>query len=236
MQKNKKSLKDKKNKSTIYINGRFLTQKITGVQRYAIEVVKQLDKINRNYNFILLTPNEELKQKLDLKHIKTEKIGKLKGHLWEQISLPIYLRKKRQNKLLNLCNIAPMLLPGYVTIHDIAFKTHPQHLDKKFALWYRVITAININRYKHIYTVSEFSKNEIIKNYNINKNKITVAYNSAEHLSKVKKDDKILEKLQLVGKKFYFSLGSKSPHKNFKYIEECAKINSNSIFVVGGRK
>ena len=27
----------------LYINGRFLTQKITGVQRYAIEVVKQLE-------------------------------------------------------------------------------------------------------------------------------------------------------------------------------------------------
>ena len=31
--------------NTIYINARFLTQMVTGVQRYAIELVKEIDKL-----------------------------------------------------------------------------------------------------------------------------------------------------------------------------------------------
>lgn len=220
-------------KQTIYINGRFLTQKITGVQRYAIEVVKQLDK-EENINFIILCPNEEIQNNIELQNIKIKKIGKLKGQAWEQISLPLYIIKNGRKKLLSLCNLAPILYPGYITIHDIGFKTHKEHLDWKFRIWYKIVTKLNIKRYKHIFTVSNFSKNEIIENYNVKPEKITVTYNSAEHLKNIKPDEEILKKLNLEGKEFYFSLGSKSPHKNHKYIEELAKNNIDKIFVVTG--
>ena len=220
-------------KQTIYINGRFLTQKITGVQRYAIEVVKQLDK-EQNINFVMLCPDEKIENKLELKNIKIEKIGKLKGQAWEQISLPLYIIKNGRKKLLSLCNLAPILYPGYITIHDIGFKTHGEHLNWKFKNWYKIVTKLNIKRYKHIFTVSNFSKNEIIENYNIKPEKITVTYNSAEHLKNVKPNGDILKKLNLEGKEFYFSLGSKSPHKNHKYIEKLAKNNQDKIFLVTG--
>ena len=41
----------------VYINGRFLTQRVTGVQRFAIETIKQLD-LYEDYNFILLVPKD----------------------------------------------------------------------------------------------------------------------------------------------------------------------------------
>ena len=44
----------------IYINGRFLTQKITGVQRYAIEVTKALDKIVQKNEITILCPNDNI--------------------------------------------------------------------------------------------------------------------------------------------------------------------------------
>lgn len=224
-------MKNKKQK--IYINGRFLTQKITGVQRYAIEIVKQLDKLESDYEFIILTPKKGIIQKMKLDNIKMYEIGNLNGYAWEQISLPMYMIFKRA-KLLNFCNIAPILYPGYVTIHDIAFKTHSEHLDKKFSLIYRFITRMNIKRYKHIFTVSNFSKGEIIENYKISDNKITVTYNSAEHLKKIKPDNSILERMNLKNKDFCFSLGSKSQHKNHQFIMKCAKKNPNMLFVVSG--
>lgn len=220
-------------KQTVYINGRFLTQKITGVQRYAIEVVKQLDK-EENINFIILCPKQEIENNIELKNIEIRKIGKLKGQIWEQISLPLYILKNGRKKLLSLCNLAPIIYPGYVTIHDIGFKTHGEHLEWKFRTWYKFVTKLNIKRYKHIFTVSEFSKKEIIKNYKINENKITVTYNSAEHLNGIKPNEEILKKYDLKENEFYFSLGSRSPHKNHKYIEQLAKNNPNLKFVVTG--
>lgn len=220
----------------IYINGRFLTQKITGVQRYAIEVVKKIDKLNLDEQIVILHP-KNFTNHLELKNIKLQQIGNNIGHVWEQITLPFYIRKHdKKAVLINFCNIAPILFPGYVVLHDIAFKTHPEHLNWKFTLWYRIITKLNIKRYKHIFTVSEFSKNEILQNYKIEKEKITVAYNSAEHINYFVPDDNVLDKLKLVNKDFYFSLGSKSPHKNFEFIEKCAKDNPEMIFVVSGNE
>lgn len=218
----------------IYINGRFLTQKITGVQRYAIEILKAIDKLNTKEEIVVLHPKNIIND-VELKNIKLCQIGSKVGHAWEQISLPIYILKHNRNaKLLNLCNLAPILIPGYVVIHDISFKTHSEHLNKKFSLWYRFVTRLNIKRYKHIFTVSESSKKEITENYKLDKEKVTVTYNSAEHIRNIKPDYKIIKKLGLNDNGFYFSIGSKSPHKNRKFIEECAYNNKDKIFVVSG--
>ena len=218
----------------MFINGRFLTQKITGVQRYALEVLKQFDNMNLSRKIIVLCPNTDLFNVPKLKKIKIMKIGKLKGHAWEQISLPLYVKRNYNSDLLSMCNLAPIIFPGYVVIHDISFKTHPEHLNKKFALWYRFVTKMNIRRYKHIFTVSNFSKSEILSEYGIKSEKITITYNSAEHIKKVNPDKNIIRKLHLENTKFIFSLGSASPHKNRKFIVECAKNNPNYIFVITG--
>ena len=92
----------------IYINGRFLTQKITGVQRYALEMVKEIDReinYNKNYEFIILVP-PNIKQTISFNNIKIKIVGHLKGHLWEQIELPFYSRK---GLLLNFCGCAPII-------------------------------------------------------------------------------------------------------------------------------
>ena len=149
--------------------------------------------------------------------------------------MPFYIIKHGRGKLLSLCNLAPILYPGYVTIHDIGFKTHGEHLNAKFRTWYKLVTKLNIKRYKHIFTVSNFSKNEIIENYKIKPERITVTYNSAEHLKNIKPDESILKRLNLENRDFYFSLGSRSPHKNHKYIENLAKNNVKEIFVVTGK-
>ena len=146
---------------TLYINGRFLTQKITGVQRFAIEIVKQLDKMNLDEKIVILHPSGVI-QDLNLKNIELKQIGKTTGHFWEQVELATFMLKHKKDKLLSMCNIAPILFPGYVVLHDIGFKTHSEHLNWKFKFLYRFITRMNIKRYKHIFTVSKFSKNEIM--------------------------------------------------------------------------
>ena len=75
----------------IIINGRFLTQNITGVQRVAHEIIKELDKITKEKSLevIILAPRNIIFNNL-YENIKVKKVGILKGHLWEQLELPIY--------------------------------------------------------------------------------------------------------------------------------------------------
>lgn len=116
----------------IIINGRFLTQNITGVQRVAHEIVKELDKISKekSLEIIILTPKNIIFNSL-YENIKVKKVGKLKGHLWEQIELPIYSFLEK-GILLNLCNTASIINAGIIDIHDISFKVNPQFFLKTF--------------------------------------------------------------------------------------------------------
>ena len=65
----------------IYINGRFLTQNITGVQRYAIEIVKALDKylsdnnLNNKYKFEIVCPSPSIAPKNPLSTFLSVPIG-----------------------------------------------------------------------------------------------------------------------------------------------------------------
>lgn len=220
----------------IIINGRFLTQKITGVQRVAHELVREIDKIllNEKIDVIILAPKNLIFKKL-YKNIKIKKVGFLTGVLWEQLELPFYSLLEK-GILLNIGSTAPIINTGIVDIHDISFKVNPQFFSKKFSLYYRILTWIQVRTSKKILTVSEFSKNEIIKNYYVNSKKIEVVYNSWEHILNFEEDFNILKKLNLKNKTFYLGVSSVAPNKNFKYIIELAKLYPKKQFVIAGKK
>ncbi|MCD7809663.1 MAG: hypothetical protein LUH02_09985, partial [Erysipelotrichaceae bacterium] len=116
------------------INGRFLTKQITGVQRYAYEIILELDKIMED-NFVELVVPSNCENIPKFEHIGVNKIGKLKGNLWEQISFPLYVSRKKAIPI-NLCNTAPLINPGIVCIHDVKIKAKPEYFSKKFLIWY----------------------------------------------------------------------------------------------------
>lgn len=221
----------------IYINGRFLTQNITGVQRYAIEIVKALDKyLNDNklddeYKFEIICP-KNIKQNLNLKNIEIKKIGNLKGHLWEQIELPLYVKNKF---LFNFCNCAPLIKKNQtVTIHDIAVCDVPYAYSKSFCIWYKFIYKILTFRLKKIFTVSEFSKKRLNEYFNIPLGRIEVTYNGIDHMKDIKLDEKIFSRFGIEKNNYVLAVSSLNPSKNFKLILETAKILPEINFVIAG--
>lgn len=73
----------------IYVNCRFLTQKITGVQRFAIEICKKLKELYGD-RYVFVAP-DDIKDESMAKALDVVHVGYNRGHLWEQIDLPIYL-------------------------------------------------------------------------------------------------------------------------------------------------
>ena len=161
---------------TVIINGRFLLHRITGVERYAREILLELDKIIQSGEIEMAIP-PDIKEIPDYKNIKVTKVGRLNNRLWEHISFPIYVLKNHAISL-NLCNVAPLLAPGIVCMHDMKIKAHPEYFSWKFRLWYELLFKNAAKRAKKIITVSEVSKKEIIKYYGVDKSKITVIRNA----------------------------------------------------------
>ncbi len=215
----------------IIINGRFLVHRVTGVERYARELLAELDKIIEPGKVILAVP-PEIKDAPNYRNIQIKKVGKLHNRMWEHISLPLYVRKRGIS--LNLCNVAPLIDPGIVCIHDMKIKARPKDFSKAFLLWYNLLFFNECRRAKKIITVSEFSKREIIKYYHVDPQKIIIIPNAWQHFEDVECVDGTAQKYGLSKGEFYFSVCSIEPNKNLKWIIETAKKNPYILFAVAG--
>lgn len=139
----------------IYINGRFLTQTIVGVQRSAIDILIALDKLlvkESKLKVILIAPSQAKDIQLD--NIELIKKGFLQGYLWEQLLLPIYVGR---HFLISLCNSGPLIKRNQiVTLHDAAIFDGPEWYTKAFIWRSRFIFKILARRVNEILTVSFF--------------------------------------------------------------------------------
>jgi glycosyltransferase involved in cell wall biosynthesis len=161
----------------IQINGRFLTQLATGVQRYAIEVVSrfetllQSEAIASRQPVTLITPGGvgKLESYQEITHQPTKMA---RGHLWEQLLLPLY---SRGGLLWSPCNVGPLAHPRHVvTIHDVAVLDHPEWFDRKFAAWYGYLLPRLVQRAQKILTDSQYSKERIVFRTQVDPAKIEV--------------------------------------------------------------
>lgn len=216
----------------IIVNGRFLTQRVTGVQRFAREILQELDRLCEDLDIEIAVPRSAVELP-NYVNIKVVTIGKRHGTIWEQTSLVNYARKQK-GITLNLCNSAPLFGKKIVTIHDVKIKAHPEYFSKKFLVWYSILFRNITKKAQKIITVSEFSKKEIIKYYKVNPDKISVIYNGWQHFEKIGFDEGALEKYGLNKSEFYFSMSSIEPNKNIRWIVNTAQNNSNEIFAVAG--
>lgn len=160
---------------TLFVNARFLTQPLSGVQRYGIECSRQIKKLLPEAVFI--APRNVLHVDI-AKELNVKMMGRNTGQKWEQLDLPFYLARHKSPPLLNLANSAPILYSNnYVTIHDLAFYHHPEWNSRSFAMWYNIMIPRLALRSRHIFTVSETVKQELIRCYNLPPARISVAYN-----------------------------------------------------------
>jgi len=159
----------------IFVNARFLTQPLSGVQRYAIECSLQIKKQYKEV--IFLAPHGILHQDI-AQELEVVCMGKYSGHLWEQIDLWLYMKGQKGAPLLHLCNTATyMHRHNYITIHDLAFYHHPEWNHPLFSKWYNWLMPKVARRSMHLFTVSNFIKDELHTIYNIPPNKIDITYN-----------------------------------------------------------
>jgi glycosyltransferase involved in cell wall biosynthesis len=225
----------------VYINGRFLTQSVTGVQRYAHELVKALDAMigrgeidPQRFRLVLLAPRDLLVEP-EYRFIALRKIGIFSGHYWEQLELPFYAR---DGILLSLTNAAPVLKRRQiVTIHDAAVFAFPNVYSFFFRQWYRILIRLLGKTAQSIVTVSNFSKNELSTYCGIASDKIRVFYEGKEHLTSAVSDPKILVSHQLTRNGYVLASASMNPNKNIKSVIEAVNLlgdNCLKIVVAGG--
>ncbi len=98
-----------------------------------------------------------------------------------------------------------------VTIHDVNHLSNPKYFSTIKRIWAKILYKNAVKRSDLIYTVSEFSKSEILKFFKINANKIQVVYGGVDRNFGKENDNQIKGN---VPKDYFLFVGNVKPHKN----------------------
>jgi len=225
----------------LFINGKFLAQSLTGVQRYAIELLQAFDALLADGAWVapspvvLLVPSKRVQPLPALRHIQIREIPSGNLHLWEQIRLPWAARGAT---LINLAGSTPLIKFGQVcTFHDTAVFDVPTSFSANFVRWYRLLFKVQGRLSRRVLTVSEFSKGRLVHHLGIRADKIAVVHCGADHMRRQPADDAVLAKLGVESGRYFLAVGSANPNKNFaRLIEAFAGLEDPQarLVVVGG--
>ncbi|EOW1329839.1 glycosyltransferase family 4 protein [Klebsiella aerogenes] len=220
----------------IYVNGRFLTQKLTGVQRFAYEMTLRLSKLR--HNVVVLVPNmSAIDKSYNISGFNIKEISGGRGHFWEQFTLPLFLKKQNDCMLINLCNTGPLLFKRQIiTQHDITYIRYPESFSFGFRWLYSLLTPILLKNSKLIVTVSDFSKSELVNYYNCDASKIHIIPNAVSN-NFFKPHDSIVKTNEIRGCDYFLTVSSVNHHKNIHGLIETilsADLNIN-LKIIGDR-
>lgn len=198
------------------INGRFLTQPLTGVQRYARQIVLALDQLMlrghplaQNLKVEILRPPGDADD-LALQKIELRVAGRSSGYAWEQVELPRHAR----GGIVSLCNIGPLAAKRQVLcIHDVNTLLAPESYSWKFRALYRCLLPALGATASRIVTVSHFSAGQIARFGIAPSSKIAVIPNGREHAQDWVPRHSARTRA-VAGRDTIVLLGSPAPHKN----------------------
>jgi glycosyltransferase involved in cell wall biosynthesis len=136
------------------VNGRFLLRRITGVERYGIEILRLLGD--------------------RLRVVKATGWARgVRGYLWEQFYLPF--KSHGADILWSPANIGPLAVRNQVlTLHDLSPLDHPGWFTPAFSMWYRLLIPLLVQRVRHITVPSAYVRERVMTDFQINVDRVTI--------------------------------------------------------------
>ena len=206
-----------------------------GSSQVAFELIRHLEKIDKVNEYTILLPESPMddlpKERMGFKY----KILKPKK-LWTRIALPLalYTSKIKPDIFFSPTHYIPRFSPvkRVVTIFDLSFQHFPEMFKKRDLWQLRNWTKFSAETADHIITISDFSKKDIITQYNINKDKVTVAYPGYDRgiFHPIKEESKIKDS-------YIIYIGTIQPRKNLiRLIEAVSRIENLTLIIVGKTK
>lgn len=208
----------------IAINCRhLLSDKLEGFGNYTLEISRRLCQNHPEHQFYLFFDRPYSEKYLFSENAHGVVVGPVTRHpilnvIWGNISLPRALKRYNIDLFWSpdgICNLRTKI-PQVASIHDLNFEHNPKDLPWFVRHYHRFFYPRFAKKAEHIISVSEYSKKDILKTYNIPPEKVTAIYNGAcEHFTLVNLDEKNeIRSLYAEGRPFFVFVGSILPRKN----------------------
>lgn len=227
----------------IAVNTRLLIDnKLDGIGWFTFETLKRITRNHPEHDFYFLFDRNYSEKFIFSDNVTPVIINPPARHpvlwfLWFEFSVKRILKKIKADVFLSpdgyLCLSSNV--KQIPVIHDINFVHRPKDLPFFTEKYYNFFFPKFAKKAEKIVTVSEYSKQDIVKQYDIEKGKIKVVYNGCNELYKpIDEGLKFQIKQKYTeGKSYFIFIGTLHPRKNitglFKAFEKF-KIESKSDF------
>lgn len=228
----------------IIFNGKdFIKKDKRGAQRYNYQILVALDKYAIDMDIELLIPDIDVNLNFEFKHIKIKKYrGKFTTKLWQNIAFQYYIIKNNACGISLSPDVIPLSKNQFITIYDASIGYQRKYYKTKNMMRYLKLVYLDYlnkivaQKAKSIITISNFSKNEIIKYYKAKNKNFFIIYCGWEHLKSIHIHEKILldKYNNIVSQKYYFYIGGQDKRKNIRWIYKIAQKYPNRLFVIAG--
>jgi len=192
-----------------------------GMDFVALEVIRHLqesDTLNQYYILVASGEDKCLKSSINMKVIEVKCPTYV---LWEQIALPLILRKVKPDLLHCTSNTAPLFCktPLILTLHDIIFLEKRQRGNQSLYQnigWYyrRFVVPRILPKCRKIITVSKFERKRITDFLHLDPERLVAIYNGFGNHFKPIVSYLDTTRKYLRQDKYLFFLGNTDPKKN----------------------
>jgi len=226
-----------------------LKKNLSGVGNYIEKILFEINRKNIKSNILLFGSDNDFDYSnnyLGEKVIFANNIfskSKLLRVLWEQFALPIKAKKNKIDILHCPAHVISLFFPGKIvlTIHDLSFKLFPKTFKISNRIYLNFIVPLSVKYADKIITVSKNTKEDLIREYNVNEDKIRVIYNGVDNKYTIINNRNKVENIKIkyeLPEKFVLYLGTLEPRKNLKnLIKAYSKIKEKKtkLVIAGGK-
>lgn len=199
----------------------------TTTGRYCDKLIEYLSKLQPNHDIIILTKKHRVKYLESIapgfqiveSNYKEFSFGEQLGFVKQLYSL--------KADLVHFTMVQQPILyfkPKVTSMLDLTTFRYRNPTKNRFVYTvklfvYKWVNRIAAKRSKHIITISEYVKNELVKTFNLDKDRLTTTYCAADKIDEPAKEYK-----KLKDSEFLLYVGRPQPHKNLEKLLDALSI------------
>jgi len=200
-----------------------LKNKLEGLGWFTYEILKRITINNPEHTFYFVFDRAYNQNFIFAPNVKPVILHPPSRHplLWFlrfEILLPVLLKKLKADIYLSPDGWSTLhtKIPCLQVIHDLNFEHHPEDIPYLITSYFRYFFPRYARKAKHLFTVSEYSKQDIVNTYKIPAEKIDVVYNGCNSIYAPldEKTNELTRNTYTNGKPYFLYIGALIPRKN----------------------
>lgn len=212
----------------IAVNTRLLlSSRLEGISRFAYEVLRRMVERHPEIRFTFFFDRSFDEQFVFGSNVEPIALAPQARHpllwkAWFHHRLPARMKRIKPDLFFSpefyLCKNADPAMPQIPVFHDIAYEHYPEDIGKWAAQYCQKYSPQYAKLASHILTVSEYSKQDIIKHYGLSGDRISVVYNGAsEGFRPLQEAEQMKVREQYSqGQAYFHFVGTLHPRKNIE--------------------